>query len=144
MRDLDVQHGAVTLLDVHHRSATRRPKSFHLQPMIGALLQWYVSSARDLPWRRTSDPYAIWVSEIMLQQTRVADVIPYYQRFLKRLPHVQDLAPASEIELLSLWAGLGYYSRARNMQKAARQIVDAGGFPRDYESIRGLAGVGDY
>ena len=80
----------------------------------------------------------------MLQQTRVAAVIPYYQRFLKRFPHVEDLAQASEIELLSLWAGLGYYSRARNMQKAARQIGGLGGFPRDYDSIRALAGVGDY
>src|SRR6185369_16070048 len=97
-----------------------------------------------LPWRRSRDPYAIWVSEIMLQQTRVAAVIPYYERFLKRFPCVEDLAAASETELLSLWAGLGYYSRARNMQKAACQIVDAGGFPRDYESIRKLAGVGDY
>ena len=80
----------------------------------------------------------------MLQQTRVAAVIPYYERFLKRFPRVEDLAQASETELLSLWAGLGYYSRARNLQKAARQIVEAGGFPRDYESIRELAGVGDY
>jgi len=80
----------------------------------------------------------------MLQQTRVAAVIPYYQRFLKRFPRVEDLAQASEIELLSLWAGLGYYSRARNMQKAARQIMEAGSFPKDYESIRELAGVGDY
>ena len=80
----------------------------------------------------------------MLQQTRVAAVIPYYERFLKRFPRVKDLAAASEAEVLSLWTGLGYYSRARNLQKAARQIVDAGGFPRDYESIRALAGVGDY
>ncbi len=80
----------------------------------------------------------------MLQQTRVAAVIPYYERFLKRFPRVEDLAQASENELLSLWSGLGYYSRARNMQKAARQIVETGGFPRDYESIRALAGVGDY
>jgi A/G-specific adenine glycosylase len=80
----------------------------------------------------------------MLQQTRVAAVIPYYERFLKRFPLVEDLARASENELLSLWAGLGYYSRARNMQKAARQIIDAGGFLRDYESIRALAGVGEY
>ena len=80
----------------------------------------------------------------MLQQTRVAAVIPYYERFLKRFPRVNDLAQASETELLSLWAGLGYYSRARNMHKAACQIVEAGGFPRDYESIRELAGVGDY
>jgi A/G-specific adenine glycosylase len=84
----------------------------------------------------------------MLQQTRVAAVIPYYQRFLKRFPRVEDLAQAAETEILSLWSGLGYYSRARNMQKAARQIahqgMDAGGFPRDYASIRALAGVGDY
>jgi A/G-specific adenine glycosylase len=80
----------------------------------------------------------------MLQQTRVAAVIPYYERFLKRFPRVEDLARASETELLSLWSGLGYYSRARNMQKAARQVVDAGGFPRDHASIRALAGVGDY
>ena len=99
---------------------------------------------RDLPWRRTRDPYAIWISEIMLQQTRVAAVIPYYERFLKRFPRVEDLAQASETEVLSLWSGLGYYSRARNLQKAARQIVEAGGFPRDYASIRELAGVGDY
>jgi A/G-specific adenine glycosylase len=80
----------------------------------------------------------------MLQQTRVAAVIPYYQRFLERFPRVEDLAEASEPEVLSLWSGLGYYSRARNLQKAARQMVDAGGFPRDYLSIRALAGVGDY
>jgi A/G-specific adenine glycosylase len=80
----------------------------------------------------------------MLQQTRVTAVIPYYERFLKRFPRVEDLAQASESELLSLWAGLGYYSRARNLQKAARQIVEAGSFPKDYESIRELAGVGDY
>jgi A/G-specific adenine glycosylase len=115
------------------------------------LTRWYGRYHRDLPWRRTTDPYAIWVSEIMLQQTRVAAVIPYYERFLKRFPHVEDLANASEIEVLSLWSGLGYYSRVRNMQKAARQIVetrrlskDAVGFPRDYASIRTLAGVGDY
>src|ERR1700730_16386741 len=80
----------------------------------------------------------------MLQQTRVAAVIPYYDRFLKRFPRVEDLAQASETELLSLWSGLGYYSRARNMRKAAREIVDADGFPHDYPSIRALAGVGDY
>jgi len=108
------------------------------------LTRWYDRARRDLPWRRTRDPYAIWISEIMLQQTRVAAVVPYYERFLKRFPRVEDLAQASETEVLSLWAGLGYYSRARNMQKAARQIVDAGGFPSDHASIRELAGVGDY
>ena len=80
----------------------------------------------------------------MLQQTRVAAVIPYYERFLTRFPRVEDLAAASEAEVLALWSGLGYYSRARNLQKAARQMVAAGGFPRDYDSIRALAGVGDY
>ncbi|MGH9593198.1 MAG: A/G-specific adenine glycosylase, partial [Bryobacteraceae bacterium] len=80
----------------------------------------------------------------MLQQTRVAAVIPYYERFLKRFPAVEELAQAPEPEVLALWSGLGYYSRARNMQKAARQIVALGGFPRDYPSIRALAGVGDY
>jgi A/G-specific adenine glycosylase len=106
--------------------------------------RWYDRNQRDLPWRRSSDPYAIWISEIMLQQTRVVAVIPYYERFLTRFPRVEDLAAASETEVLAMWSGLGYYSRARNLQKAARQIVAAGGFPRDYESIRALAGVGDY
>jgi A/G-specific adenine glycosylase len=105
---------------------------------------WYDRTHRDLPWRRTSDPYSIWISEIMLQQTRVAAVIPYYQHFLARFPRVQDLAAASEDDVLALWSGLGYYTRARNLLKAARQIVAAGGFPRDYASIRALAGVGDY
>jgi len=108
------------------------------------IVQWYDRGHRDLPWRRSTDPYAIWVSEIMLQQTRVAAVIPYYERFLKCFPRVEDLAQAPESEVLSRWSGLGYYSRARNMQKAARQIVDSGEFPRDYNSIRALAGVGDY
>jgi len=113
-------------------------------------VRWYERNQRDLPWRRTRDPYAIWVSEIMLQQTRVAAVIPYYRRFLERFPRVEDLAAASEPEVLSVWSGLGYYSRARNLQKAARQIVEARGsdrtcrVPPDYASIRALAGVGDY
>jgi A/G-specific adenine glycosylase len=108
------------------------------------LTRWYLGSRRDLPWRRTTDPYAIWISEVMLQQTRVAAVVPYYERFLARFPRVEDLAAASETELLAMWSGLGYYSRARNLQKAARQIVEAGGFPGDHESIRSLAGVGEY
>ena len=108
------------------------------------LLAWYEGSARDLPWRRTRDPYRIWVSEIMLQQTRVAAVLPYYERFLKGFPDAGRLARASEDELLTAWSGLGYYSRARNLRKAAQRIVELGEFPRDYETIRGLAGVGDY
>ncbi len=106
------------------------------------LLAWYAANGRDLPWRRTSDPYAIWVSEVMLQQTRVAAVIPYYERFLAKFPTVEALASATEQELLAAWAGLGYYSRARNLHAAAKQI--AGAFPRTYDEIRALPGVGDY
>jgi A/G-specific adenine glycosylase len=113
-------------------------------PIQRALVGWYEGSRRDLPWRRTRDPYAIWISEIMLQQTRVAAVIPYYERFLKRFPNAAALARADEADVLAMWSGLGYYSRARNLQKAARQVVERGGFPSDYDSIRELAGVGDY
>src|SRR5271167_3118207 len=102
------------------------------------MLSWFAEGKRDLPWRRTRDPYCIWLSEIMLQQTRVAAVIPYYERFLKRFPDAQALAAASEEEVLTLWSGLGYYSRARNLQKAARQIVARGSFPRTHEGIREL------
>ncbi len=108
------------------------------------LRDWYARVQRDLPWRRTRDPYRIWVSEIMLQQTRVAAVIPYYERFLTRFPDVAALADAPEQDLLACWSGLGYYSRARNLQKAAKDIVVLGGFPTDYETIRALPGVGDY
>jgi len=108
------------------------------------LLEWYRKSHRDLPWRRTSDPYRIWVSEIMLQQTRAQAVIPYYERFLARFPSVEVLAAAREDQVLALWAGLGYYSRARNLHRAARQIAEGGGFPRDYDGIRALPGIGDY
>jgi len=108
------------------------------------LTHWYDRAKRDLPWRRTRDPYAIWISEVMLQQTRVAAVIPYYQRFLERFPNAFALSQAAEPELLAMWSGLGYYSRARNLQKAARQMVASGGFPKDYDSILDLAGVGAY
>src|SRR5450755_1504158 len=93
------------------------------------LLRWYSSHKRDLPWRRTDDPYRIWISEIMLQQTRVAAAIPYFERFLTRFPNVKILAGAREQDVLAAWAGLGYYTRARNLQKAAKQIVEAGKFP---------------
>src|ERR1700747_2256639 len=87
------------------------------------LLGWFAQFQRDLPWRRTRDPYRIWLSEIMLQQTRVAAAIPYYEPFLERFPAVEALAQAPQEEVLRLWSGLGYYSRARNLQKAAQQIV---------------------
>jgi A/G-specific adenine glycosylase len=108
------------------------------------LVDWYRRAHRDLPWRRTGDPYRIWVSEIMLQQTRAQAVIPYYQRFLDRFPTVEILAAAAEQDVLAQWAGLGYYSRARNLRRAAQQVVEAGDFPRDYKAIRALPGIGDY
>src|ERR1700690_4253511 len=109
-----------------------------------SLLLWYRKHKRDLPWRHTSDPYRIWISEIMLQQTRVAAVIPYYERFLALFPDALALGSAPEQELLAAWAGLGYYSRARNLQKAARAILEFPSFPRDYAALRALPGVGDY
>ena len=108
------------------------------------ILHWYAHSGRDLPWRRTRDPYAVWLSEIILQQTRIAQGTAYWERFMQRFPTVQDLADASEDEVLRLWEGLGYYSRARNLHAAARQIVARGAFPDTLEGIRALKGVGDY
>jgi len=110
------------------------------------LLAWFAQFQRDLPWRRTREPYRIWLSEIMLQQTRVAAAIPYYERFLSRFPTVKALAEAPEEEVLLLWSGLGYYSRARNLQKAARVIVakHGGEFPRTEEDARALPGIGAY
>ncbi|HLG99883.1 MAG TPA: A/G-specific adenine glycosylase [Bryobacteraceae bacterium] len=108
------------------------------------LLRWYREQKRDLPWRRSREPYHIWVSEIMLQQTRVSAAIPYYERFLRRFPSVRDLATAAERDVLAAWAGLGYYTRARNLQRAAKKILEMGEFPSEYDSIRALDGVGDY
>lgn len=108
------------------------------------LLAWYGLEGRDLPWRKTRDPYRIWLSEVMLQQTTVAAVIPYYQRFLERFPSVDALAAASQDDVITLWAGLGYYSRARNLHRAARQVVSerGGAFPDDLDSLTALPGVG--
>jgi len=106
------------------------------------LLLWYQAHHRDLPWRQTADPYRIWVSEVMLQQTRAEAVIPYYHRFLERFPSARALAEASREQVLACWSGLGYYSRARNLHQAARLVE--GGFPSTYEAIRQLPGVGDY
>lgn len=110
------------------------------------LLEWYARAGRDLPWRRTRDPYLIWLSEIILQQTRVAQGLEYYLRFAARYPDVRSLAQASEDEVLKLWQGLGYYSRARNLHAAARQVVEQFGgiFPRDPHDVRSLRGVGEY
>jgi len=117
-----------------------------LSDIVKPLLDWYEKNARALPWRKNADPYRVWVSEIMLQQTRVEAVIPYYERFMQHFPTVQSLADADEDRLLKLWEGLGYYRRARNLKKAARAIVEqhGGKFPKDYEDIRALPGIGDY
>lgn len=115
-----------------------------VSPLADALLGWYRSGQRDLPWRRTHDPYAIWVSEIMLQQTRVEAVIPYFERFLERFPTVQTLADAPESEVLAAWSGLGYYSRARHLHSAAKEVAAAGRFPSTYQNILALPGVGAY
>jgi A/G-specific adenine glycosylase len=108
------------------------------------LLDWYGRNARDLPWRETRHPYRIWISEIMLQQTRVAAVIPYYAKFLDRFPDVASLARASEEDLLTVWSGLGYYARARNLHRAAKEVAAQGAFPHEHESLRRLPGVGEY
>ena len=108
------------------------------------ILEWFEENRRDLPWRETSDPYAIWLSEIILQQTRIQQGMAYWQRFMERWPTVEQLAAATEDEVLRLWQGLGYYSRARNLHAAAQQIVAMGGFPTTFEGIRSLKGVGDY
>lgn len=110
------------------------------------LLRWYKKEKRDLPWRRTRDPYHIWVSEIMLQQTRVETVIPYFRRFVGRFPTLRDLAEAPEEDVLKHWEGLGYYSRARNLQSAAREVAEryGGRVPADKQAVSGLKGVGPY
>ena len=114
--------------------------------MHDALVHWFQDNRRDLPWRAAYDPYHVWVSEVMLQQTQVETALPYYSRFLAALPTVQALAGADEHEVLTLWAGLGYYSRARNLQAAAKVVVqDYGGLiPDDYETLRTLPGIGQY
>ena len=108
------------------------------------IVDWYYTHKRDLPWRNTKDPYLIWISEIILQQTRVEQGYDYYLRFVKRFPNVDTLASADEDEVLKYWQGLGYYSRARNLHAAAKQIVMQGTFPNNYEGVRALKGVGDY
>ena len=108
------------------------------------ILDWYATCGRDLPWRRTRDPYAVWLSEVILQQTRVAQGRAYWERFMERFPTVEALAAAPEDEVLRLWQGLGYYSRARNLHAAAKQVVSLGGFPATLKGLRSLKGVGDY
>lgn len=121
-------------------------EEYDLSPLVAPALAWYRKNRRDLPWRRDRDPYHIWVSEIMLQQTRVEAVIPYYERFLETLPDVWALAVCPEERLLKLWEGLGYYNRVRNMQRAAATIcaIYGGKMPKTYEEICALSGIGPY
>jgi A/G-specific adenine glycosylase len=110
------------------------------------IMQWYGKNMRDLPWRRTTDPYSIWVSEVILQQTRVGQGLSYYQRFLERFPDIETLAMAEEEDVMKVWQGLGYYTRARNMHHSARVIVrdNHARFPASYDELRKMKGVGDY
>ena len=120
--------------------------AFPFESLPDLLLPWYEANKRQLPWRRTKEPYRVWISEIMLQQTRVEAVLGYYDRFLSALPDIPSLAAAEDDALMKLWEGLGYYSRARNLKKAAQQIMEqhGGSFPEAYGDIRALSGIGDY
>ena len=124
----------------------RKPLQQHLQEFHETLLAWFKTYQREMPWRRTADPYRIWVSEVMLQQTQVKKVVGYYERFIHRFPDVEHLAAAPLQDVLKLWEGLGYYARARNLHKAAQVVVrdHNGEVPRDYATFRKLPGVGDY
>jgi A/G-specific adenine glycosylase len=128
------------------KSTRKRPTALRPKRIRPALLAWYRAQRRDLPWRRTRDPYAIWVSEIMLQQTRVETVIPFYQRFLERFPTVDALADAHDEDVLAAWSGLGYYRRARGLHAAAAIVAreHAGVLPMDSERLRALPGIGEY
>jgi A/G-specific adenine glycosylase len=121
-------------------------KADRLKSVRSGLLRWYRRNARDLPWRSTTDPYAIWVSEIMLQQTQVATVIPYYTRFLERFPTIAALAAAGEEEVLAAWSGLGYYRRARSLLAGAREMVRVHGgvVPMEVGELMAIPGIGRY
>src|SRR6266567_1833917 len=134
----------------YHRTrfvySPQRAKKKIAPSLVPALLAWFRENARDLPWRRTRDPYGIWVSEIMLQQTQVKTVIPYWNRWMRQLPTAASLAKADGERVLKLWEGLGYYTRARNLQKAAQIIKGqyGGKFPEHFEDVLALPGIGRY
>src|SRR5438445_10093062 len=132
---------AAAPLVVRHSSFVIRHSSF-----VTALVNWFAQNARDLPWRRTRDPYAIWVSEIMLQQTQVKTVLPYWERWMEAIPNIRALAKATPKKIHKLWEGLGYYTRVRNMQRAGQIIVSEhdGEFPREFDSVLALPGIGRY
>jgi len=128
------------------RPRNPEPETAKVRKIVPALLTWFNANARDLPWRRTRDPYAIWVSEIMLQQTQVKTVIPYWERWMRELPSIASAANAAPAKLHKLWEGLGYYTRVRNLQKAAQQIIaqHASRFPESFDDILALSGIGRY
>ena len=130
----------------HAEDPTTKTQNAKLRKLVPALLSWFAINARDLPWRRRNDPYAIWVSEIMLQQTQVKTVLPYWDRWMRELPTIEALANADSERIHKLWEGLGYYTRVRNLQKAARFIRDkhGGRFPESFQEVLGLPGVGRY
>lgn len=121
-------------------------QSNELKQIVAPLLNWYHTNKRDLPWRKNTDPYGVWISEIMLQQTRVETVIPYYEHFMEHYPTISSLAASKDEELLKLWEGLGYYSRAKNLKKASQIICNQyhGYFPKQYDDILALPGIGAY
>jgi A/G-specific adenine glycosylase len=129
-----------------NRNSKLKTENLKLKTLVPALLGWFSKSARDLPWRRTREPYAIWVSEIMLQQTQVKTVIPYWERWMRKLPTIEALANADPEKIHKLWEGLGYYTRVRNLQKAAKQILEKhdGKFPENFDDILALPGIGRY
>ena len=116
------------------------------EEVIKKIMTWYQENQRPLPWREDTNPYHVWISEVMLQQTRIEAVIRYYHRFMKELPTIKDLANVEDEKLMKLWEGLGYYTRARNLKKAAIQVMErfAGEFPNTYEEILSLPGIGEY
>jgi len=124
----------------------RRPKPPDVRGLVRTILKWFRRNARDLPWRRTRDPYAVWVSEIMLQQTQVKTAIPYWERWMRELPNLQSLARARRPKILKLWEALGYYTRARNLHEAAKLLVRerSGRFPTAFDDVLALPGVGRY
>jgi A/G-specific adenine glycosylase len=140
--------GAICSVPAETRLATSKgpPAGKDLTAFRSTLLRWFDENRRDLPWRENRDPYRIWLSEIMLQQTRVAAVLDYYRKFLKRFPNVQILAAASENAVLAAWSGLGYYRRARMLHKCAKELVEkrGGRFPQNADVLRGLPGIGRY
>ena len=135
-----------TISNKYSKTSSKSGDNLNNTGIIRSLSRWYKNSRRDLPWRRTKDPYKIWISEIILQQTRVSQGLPYYKKFIRRFPTVRKLAAAGEDEVLRIWQGLGYYTRARNLHRCAMTVtrVFRGRFPEDYSGLLKLPGIGKY